>query len=104
MQNTVGPLCASLGGVEAWCRAVVGGEPWREGDPGCLPIPWREVEVPEKLCFGECGAARQACRDDGNDNDDGDGHPAIGNGDGFVPVLVAVLPRKVKIVVQSAPR
>jgi hypothetical protein len=59
VKNTVGPLCSSLGGVEAWCRAVVGCEPWREGDPGCLPIPWREVEVPEKLFFGECGAAQQ---------------------------------------------
>ncbi|WVQ79332.1 hypothetical protein IAT38_001429 [Cryptococcus sp. DSM 104549] len=46
-----GPMSASLGAVELWAKSVVGKEPWK-CDPNMLPIPWREVEVPEKLCFG----------------------------------------------------
>ncbi|PSK46489.1 hypothetical protein B9Z65_5457 [Elsinoe australis] len=46
-----GPLARSLGDVEVWAKAVVGAEPWRV-DPFCLPIPWREAEVPKRLRIG----------------------------------------------------
>ncbi|WVQ66347.1 uncharacterized protein L199_004526 [Kwoniella botswanensis] len=46
-----GPMSTSLDAVELWAKSVVGKEPWYR-DPNMLPIPWREVEVPEKLCFG----------------------------------------------------
>lgn len=50
--NTVGPLSSSAGGLELWSRAVMNAEPWMRADPDCFPIPYREVEVPKKLCFG----------------------------------------------------
>ncbi|KAL7422614.1 hypothetical protein Q5752_003262 [Cryptotrichosporon argae] len=46
-----GPMSSSLESVELFARAVVGTEPWKS-DPGCIPIPWRSVELPKKLCFG----------------------------------------------------
>ncbi|OCF37149.1 amidase [Kwoniella heveanensis BCC8398] len=47
-----GPMSSSLSAVQLWSKAVVDtGKPWTV-DPNMLPIPWREVEVPEKLCFG----------------------------------------------------
>ncbi|KIV77499.1 hypothetical protein PV11_09289 [Exophiala sideris] len=52
VRNSVGPMARSLEAVELWSRAVVQSEPWMAADPDCLPIPWREVEVPQKLCFG----------------------------------------------------
>ncbi|KAL5335172.1 amidase signature domain-containing protein [Aspergillus crustosus] len=50
--NTVGPMATSLSAVEMWCRAVLKAQPWMSSDPDCLPIPYREVQVPQKLCFG----------------------------------------------------
>jgi amidase len=47
-------MATSLDGVEIWSKAVLKSEPWIKGDPDCLPIPWRDVQVPKKLCFGEC--------------------------------------------------
>ncbi|WVW86757.1 hypothetical protein I302_108811 [Kwoniella bestiolae CBS 10118] len=46
-----GPMSTSLDAIELWAKSVVGKEPWYR-DPNMLPIPWREVNVPEKLCFG----------------------------------------------------
>ncbi|RSH94942.1 hypothetical protein EHS25_000026 [Saitozyma podzolica] len=46
-----GPMSTSLSAVELWAKAVVGSEPWTR-DPNMLPIPWREVTLPEQLCFG----------------------------------------------------
>ncbi|KAL4922570.1 hypothetical protein BDW62DRAFT_196574 [Aspergillus aurantiobrunneus] len=34
-----------------WCKAVVKTEPWMR-DAECIPLPFREVTVPNKLCFG----------------------------------------------------
>jgi amidase len=45
-------MSTSLSAVELWAKAVVGSEPWTR-DPNMLPIPWREVTLPEQLCFGE---------------------------------------------------
>lgn len=46
-----GPMSASLAACELWAKTVVDTRPW-EVDPLMLPIPWREVELPEQLCFG----------------------------------------------------
>ncbi|KAK4686086.1 amidase, partial [Tremellales sp. Uapishka_1] len=46
-----GPMSSTIGGMELWAKAIVGNKPW-ERDPNMLPIPWREVTLPEKLCFG----------------------------------------------------
>lgn len=46
-----GPMSASLEACSLFAKAVVDSEPWIR-DPLCLPIPWREVELPQQLCFG----------------------------------------------------
>ncbi|KAK8849532.1 hypothetical protein IAR55_004866 [Kwoniella newhampshirensis] len=46
-----GPMSTSLAAIELWSKAVVDKEPWKY-DPNMIPIPWRDVTVPEKLCFG----------------------------------------------------
>ncbi|WWD20157.1 hypothetical protein CI109_104633 [Kwoniella shandongensis] len=46
-----GPMSTSLAAVELWSKAVVDKEPWKY-DPNMIPIPWRDVTIPEKLCFG----------------------------------------------------
>lgn len=46
-----GPMARSLKDLEVWAQAVVGGEPWRV-DPNCLPVPWRKVQVGERLRIG----------------------------------------------------
>ncbi len=51
IRNVNGPLSASIGGLEAFSRAVVGAQGWLEEDPRLLPIPWREVKLPAKLTF-----------------------------------------------------
>ncbi|KAH0608793.1 uncharacterized protein H6S33_001021 [Morchella sextelata] len=40
-----GPMAAELESVRMYCKAVVGAEPWRY-DPGCVPIQWREGQMP----------------------------------------------------------
>ncbi|KAL7940887.1 putative Acetamidase [Trichoderma barbatum] len=52
VRNAVGPLATSIAAVNMWSKAVIESEPWIGADPDCLYIPWRDVEVPEKLCFG----------------------------------------------------
>lgn len=47
-----GPMSTALESVKLWAKAVVDNKPWNR-DPNMIPIPWREVEIPEKLCFGE---------------------------------------------------
>ncbi|KAL4874303.1 amidase signature domain-containing protein [Aspergillus karnatakaensis] len=51
VRNTIGPMATSLSALELWCRAVLRTEPWMR-DTDCIPLPFREVEVPKKLCFG----------------------------------------------------
>ncbi len=43
-----GPMGRTLADLDVYCRAVVAQEPWRV-DPRCLPIPWRDVELPPRL-------------------------------------------------------
>ncbi|KAL2856990.1 amidase signature domain-containing protein [Aspergillus pseudodeflectus] len=52
VRNSVGPMANSLAAIELWSRAVLKSEPWMSADPHCLPIQYRDVEVPKKLCFG----------------------------------------------------
>lgn len=51
--NSLGPMARSIEDLEMWSKAVLKAEPWMDADPKCLPIPWRNVTVPQKLCFGE---------------------------------------------------
>ncbi|CAL5873023.1 uncharacterized protein PFLUO_LOCUS7292 [Penicillium psychrofluorescens] len=52
IRNAIGPMAKSLDGIEIWSKAVLKSEPWMKDDPDCLPIPWRDVEIPKQLCFG----------------------------------------------------
>jgi amidase len=46
-----GPMSASLEACNLFSKTVVDSQPWLR-DPYCLPIPWREVELPQQLVFG----------------------------------------------------
>lgn len=52
VRNVVGHMAKSLAAIEMWTRAVLASQPWMAADPDCLPIPYREVQIPKKLCFG----------------------------------------------------
>ncbi|KAL7419003.1 hypothetical protein Q5752_006688 [Cryptotrichosporon argae] len=52
VKSVNGPMAPSVDALDLWSRAVVGTEPWTDGDHSCIPIPWRNVTLPEKLCFG----------------------------------------------------
>lgn len=43
-----GPLARTLQDVQLYSKAVIDAQPWLL-DPKCLPIPWRLVQLPEKL-------------------------------------------------------
>ncbi|KAL7794305.1 amidase signature domain-containing protein [Trichoderma ceciliae] len=46
-----GPLASTLEDVKLYSKAVIDGQPWLK-DPKCLPIPWRDSELPSKLRIG----------------------------------------------------
>ncbi|KAL7943652.1 amidase signature domain-containing protein [Trichoderma barbatum] len=46
-----GPLAPTLDGVKLYSKAVISAQPWLR-DPKCVPIPWREPELPSKLRIG----------------------------------------------------
>ncbi|PHH68773.1 hypothetical protein CDD82_291 [Ophiocordyceps australis] len=48
VRSVNGPLARSLADIELFCKSVIGQEPWRH-DTRCLPIPWRQVEAPQRL-------------------------------------------------------
>ncbi|CAG8019970.1 unnamed protein product [Penicillium salamii] len=50
--NTVGPISRSIAGLELWSKAVSEMKPWMKADPDCFPIPYRDIEIADKLCFG----------------------------------------------------
>jgi amidase len=52
IKSASGPMAKDLDALELWCKAALAGKPW-ERDPAVFPVPWREVELPEKLAFGE---------------------------------------------------
>lgn len=45
-----GPLARTLEDVVLYSKSIIDTEPWLQ-DPKLLPIPWRNVEVPQKLKF-----------------------------------------------------
>jgi amidase len=46
-----GPMARSLDDIEFFAKNVVGAEPWLL-DPKCLPIPWRSVNIGQRLRLG----------------------------------------------------
>lgn len=48
VQSVNGPMARTIDDIELEARTVVGGRPWLH-DPRMLPIPWRDVTLPEKL-------------------------------------------------------
>ncbi|KAI1854642.1 hypothetical protein JX266_000760 [Neoarthrinium moseri] len=48
VQSVNGPMTRTLDDLEFYCKTVVGAEPWL-ADPRCLPVPWRDVELPKTL-------------------------------------------------------
>ncbi|GMK58060.1 hypothetical protein CspeluHIS016_0500920 [Cutaneotrichosporon spelunceum] len=51
IKSVIGPMSPDLEGLELWSKAILAAKPW-ETDPAVYKLPWREVDVPEKLCFG----------------------------------------------------
>lgn len=46
-----GPISTTLSNLELYCETVINqGMPWLQ-DPRCLELPWRKVNLPEKLVF-----------------------------------------------------
>ncbi|KAJ5381672.1 uncharacterized protein N7496_004100 [Penicillium cataractarum] len=48
VNGVIGPLAKSLEEIVLWARVIIGQNPWIR-DPKCLPIPWRSVEMKERL-------------------------------------------------------
>ncbi|TWU70433.1 hypothetical protein ED733_000306 [Metarhizium rileyi] len=48
VQSVNGPMARTLDDIAMYTETVVGGQPWLL-DPRCLPIPWRDVKLPNKL-------------------------------------------------------
>ncbi|KAK1750946.1 acetamidase [Echria macrotheca] len=49
--TVLGPMCASLEGVELFMRVVLDAEPWLV-EPALVPMPWREVKLPPRIRIG----------------------------------------------------
>lgn len=51
VNSVVGPISTSMDSLELYYKSILSKEPWfRDGK--VVEIPWREVELPEKLTFG----------------------------------------------------
>jgi amidase len=46
-----GPMSADITALELFAKSIVDSEGWLS-DPNIVPIPWREIQLSEKLCFG----------------------------------------------------
>jgi amidase len=46
-------MSQDLSALELYCKTILDAAPW-ERDPNVFNIPWREITLPEKLCFGKC--------------------------------------------------
>lgn len=51
IKSVIGPMAADLDSIELWAKVILASKAW-ERDPAVFKLPWREVEVPAKLCFG----------------------------------------------------
>lgn len=49
--SVTGPMCRSLDDLSFFMKTIVDMKPW-EYDFSCIPLPWREIELPRKLKFG----------------------------------------------------
>lgn len=43
-----GPMSTNLESMEIYCKTVIGSEPWNH-DPKVVELPWRSVQLPDKL-------------------------------------------------------
>lgn len=57
-------MSTTLEAVELWAKTVVDSRGWLT-DPNVLPIPWREVQLPQKLCFGKSARLGALARPNG---------------------------------------
>jgi amidase len=44
-------MSADITSLELFAKAIVDSQGWLT-DPNIVPIPWRTITLPEKLCFG----------------------------------------------------
>jgi Asp-tRNA(Asn)/Glu-tRNA(Gln) amidotransferase A subunit family amidase len=44
-------MSSSLSALTLYAKTVIDSQGWLT-DPNIVPLPWREVELPQKLCFG----------------------------------------------------
>jgi len=51
IHTVIGPMANSLQDVELAMQVIADAKPWFL-DPKCAPIPWQDVEVPQRLCIG----------------------------------------------------
>jgi amidase len=57
IKSVQGPMANDLSSLELYARTMLASKPWLR-DPAVYPVPWREVEIPDKLAFGEPSPAR----------------------------------------------
>lgn len=48
-----GPMSTNLDSMEIYCKTVIGSEPWNH-DPKVVDLPWRSIELPDKLNIAVC--------------------------------------------------
>lgn len=51
IMSATGPMTRTLDDLSFFMKAMVDMKPW-EYDFSCIPLPWREVELPKKIKFG----------------------------------------------------
>jgi len=51
IHTVIGPMANSLQDLELAMQVIANAKPWLL-DPKCAPIPWQNVEMPQKLCIG----------------------------------------------------
>jgi amidase len=49
--SVIGPSAQDLNDLEFFVKLIIDSQPWLQ-DPKCPPIAWREIQLPQKLCFG----------------------------------------------------
>lgn len=52
VKGVTGPMSSDLVGLEMLTRTIIDAKLW-ETDPSVLEIPWRDITLPQQLCFGE---------------------------------------------------
>lgn len=44
-------MSSDLASLTLYAKTIIDSQGW-ETDPNVVPIPWRDIALPEKLCFG----------------------------------------------------